>query len=526
MQKILLTCFLALPCLFLKAQSPPEKPVFVHGEIRQAIPQDSLRLIFWDHYLGQFVSFAGKSMTYVPILPGSILQGNSESGVIQLSTAPISQPAYLSISSILGDFYLDRFLVEPGDSLLFSLDLRLGKLIFLGPQADKFTLQHRLALIRAAEMSAETPSFHLRAGQDPQAQQQEFLLKSPPSFTFSPRNMVFVQPGEPRYRWMIRQLQSLPRQDPRLRELEKWTPDPSSGISGEFLQILQADILGEAASRSLSLIKNLPLDSPEQTNLLIREYLQRVGELSVPDSIAVKSAYFPQFLIDKESLLALQTKESLFSRLESNYGQLLFDELAARFLFANYQRLPDFRGAVASALERMQADYLKIRLQALAQAHQPGLPAEALNMTDLQGNPVSLQNFKGKTLLLAFWFPGCTPSKLMHERQLTKVMDRFRDHPDFRLISVNTDPDPELWKTYLKENPGYSFGNLHLFLGGRDVHPFLTHYDIQAYPALMLIDAEGNLIRSLKMPSQAEGLIDLIASQLHPTSNHSNPNIP
>jgi len=522
MEKFLQTCFLALLCLNLKAQSG--KPVFIHGEIHQSIPQDSLRLIFWEHYLGQFVSFAGKSMTYVPILPGSILQGNSESGVMQFSTAPISQPAYLSLSSIPGDFYLDRFLVEPGDSLIFSLNLRLGKLVFLGPQADKFTLQHRLALIRSAEALSDSPSYHLRAGQEPQAQKTSFLQESPPPFSYSPRFMHFVSPGEERFAWMKTQLAALPQQDPRLAELEKWTTNTNSGITPEFLQILRADILGEAATRALSLLKNLPLANPEQSRELLSDYLQRVGDLAVPDSVSIRSAFYPQFLLEKESLEAIQAQEGLFTRLEGKYGPELYDQMVARFLFANYYRLLDFQSSAESVLERMRTPYLKDHLQALVRAHQPEIPVQALNLRDLQGNQVSLQDFKGSTVLLAFWFPGCTPSKLMHERQLSKVMEKFSDAPDFRLISINTDPDPELWKKYLSENPGYSFGNTHLFMGGRDVHPFLTYYDIQAYPSLMLIDQEGCLIRSLRMPSQAQGLIELISPHLNPMNTITNPN--
>jgi hypothetical protein len=76
-----------------------------------------------------------------------------------------------------------------------------------------------------------------------------------------------------------------------------------------------------------------------------------------------------------------------------------------------------------------------------------------------------------------------------------------------------------LWKTYLNENPSYSFGNEHLFLGGRDVHPFLQYYDIQAYPSLMLVDKDGRLIRSLQMPSLATDLIELISKYLLPIQN-------
>ena len=494
-------------------------PVFVYGEIRAGVLPDSVSLTFWEKYLGRYVSYVGMESRYVPLVSGSILQGASGKKVLKFESEPISESGYISITSVSGDQYLDRFLVEPGDSLIFGLDLKLGQLVFSGPDALKFELQHRLALAEAGVMFLETPSFHLQKGQDPVSQRESFMASSPMVSGYDPREMAFISYGEMRRNWMASRLEKLPQSDSRLSILEEYR----GRISDAFIDILRADILGENAAKAISLIKNLPLESNAESQELFGDYLDRIGDLEVSSEAIEASAFYQEYLLERESLLAVYEGEGLFSRFEAQFSGPVYDRLVGRFLFENYYRLPDFGKAVDRVSETVSDPDILAGLQALASAHQTGSPIKELPLMDLQGQSTDLEAYRGKTVLLAFWFPGCLPSKIMHERQLSKVQEEFSDREDFVLISINTDPDPELWKTYLSENPSYSFGNEHLFLGGRDVHPFLKYYDIQAYPSLMLVDDDGRLIRSLKMPSRAADLIELISENL-PRIERPNPN--
>jgi hypothetical protein len=506
----------SLPSAQIEDAEEKPLPVFVYAEIRSGALPDSVLVTFWEKYLGRYVSYVGMEASYVSLEEGSMLQGASGKKVLRYKSSPISEEGYISIASVIGDQYLDRFLVEPGDSLIFGLDLRLGQLVFAGPDALKFELQHRLALEESRVSFMETPAFHLQEGQDPDVQQEHFRDRSALLDGYEPRTMTFIAFGEDRRVWMQARLKNLPLEDSRLLILEEYR----GRLSDEFLDILRADVLGKNASQSISLIKNLPLDSRSESQQLLEEYLERIGKLELSSDALESSAFFQEYLLERESLLSIYSGEGLFSRLETRYSGQVYDRLVGRFLFENYYRLPDFGNAVARVAERVSDPEIQSGLQALATAHQVGSPVQDMPLIDLNGDPTDLEAYRGKTVLLAFWFPGCLPSKLLHEGQLSKVQQAFADRDDFALLSINTDPDTVLWKTYLSENPSYSFGNEHLFLGGRDVHPFLKYYDIQAYPSLMLIDGEGKLIRSLKIPYSAEGLIGLIAENL--SENHIN----
>ncbi|WP_339879094.1 TlpA disulfide reductase family protein [uncultured Algoriphagus sp.] len=491
--------------------------VFVYGEIRSGAMSDSLLLTFWEKYLGRYVSYVGMDSEYVVLEEGSMLQGAAGKKVLHYESLSISEEAYISIASVLGDQYLDRFLVEPGDSLIFSLDLRLGQLIFAGPDALKFELQHTLAREENKASFMETPAFHLQAGQDPDVQQESFMDRSPLVDGYAPRSMEFIAFGADRRKWMEARLKKLPSEDSRLWILEEYR----GRFSDEFLDILRADVLGESVSQSISLIKNLPLESRSESQELLEEYLGKIGDLKISPDAAASSAFYQEYLLERESLLSIYSGEGLFSRLEARFSGEVYDRMVGRFLFENYYRLPDFGNALARVTDRISDTEIRLGLESLAAAHRVGSLVKELPLIDTNGDSTDLEAYRGKTVLLAFWFPGCLPSKLMHEGQLSKVQKELEEREDFAILSINTDPDPVLWKTYLSENPSYSFGNEHLFLGGRDMHPFLKFYDIQAYPSLMLIDGEGKLIRSLKMPSKAESLIDLIQENLT-DENHLN----
>jgi thiol-disulfide isomerase/thioredoxin len=489
--------------------------VFVYGEIRAAALPDSITVTFWEKYLGRFVSYVGMESKYVGLSSGSILQGASGKKVLQYESEPISEMGYISIASVSGDQYLDRFLVAPGDSLIFGLDLRLGQMVFTGPDALKFELQHRLALVEAGVSFMEIPSFHLQKGQDPIAQRESFVSSSPIVSGYAPREMDFIYFGQERRDWLAAKLEKLPQSDSRLLILEEYR----GRLSDDFIEILRADVLGENAARAVSMIKNLPLESRTDSRKLLEDYLERIGDLEVTEDAVLWSAFYQEYLLERESLFAVYAGEGLFTRLEAQFSGPLYDRLVGRFLFENYYRLPDFGKSVDRVAEKVSDPIILSGLQSLAVAHKVGSPVKNLPLMNLEAQRTELDAYRGKTVLLAFWFPGCLPSKLMHERQLSKVQEEFANREDFVLLSINTDPDPVLWKTYLNENPSYSFGNEHLFLGGRDVHPFLQYYDIQAYPSLMLVDKDGRLIRSLQMPSLATDLIELISKYLLPIQN-------
>ncbi len=483
---------------------------FIYAEIRSYHGMDSVEIRFWDHYLGQFITATGLELSFPSLYNGSMLEGSEGAKVFTYTSPVFEQMAYLSISSPLGDQYLDRFIVEPGDSLYLSIDLKRGDILFSGNAARKIEIQNRIQQAFRKEEFLASPSFHLTSNQDPAERRNSFEHLSPPTDGFHIKEMQFVLEGTERMQWIKKQMDSDPLDDPTLCLLEEYRPS----ISSQLYKVLRANIIGKQLYGKISMLKNLPLADKGETALFYETYFSDLSAWEIGDSVALLSAHYSDFLLEKESMQSRLSGESLFDLLEKGYSPALHDLLMGKFLLGNYRRLPNYEKTISTALQEVQEPFIRESLLHILEANKTGKQVEPLEMLDLAGKQVSLDEFQGKTVLAAFWFPGCMPSKLMHERHLIKVKEHFRDRQDFELLSISTDPNYSYWKQYLQENPSYRFGNINLFLGGRYSDPFLSYYDISSYPRLMLIDAQGKLVQTVRMPSDAAGLIDLISSVL------------
>jgi peroxiredoxin len=106
---------------------------------------------------------------------------------------------------------------------------------------------------------------------------------------------------------------------------------------------------------------------------------------------------------------------------------------------------------------------------------------------DLDGKPLRLSDYRGKVVLLSFWFPTCGPCiEAIPEEQ--DVVERFRNEA-FALIGVCRERDQAVakqaatehgmtWPSWFDGNPGAITDN----------------YNIQGWPRFYLLDAEGRIV--------------------------------
>ncbi|MBX9622797.1 MAG: TlpA family protein disulfide reductase [Gemmataceae bacterium] len=113
-----------------------------------------------------------------------------------------------------------------------------------------------------------------------------------------------------------------------------------------------------------------------------------------------------------------------------------------------------------------------------------GKPAPEVVGTTVDGKTVKLSDYKGKVVLLDFWFTGCPPCRAMipHEREL---VSKLKGRP-FELVSVSTDAEKEDLTSFLGRFP---MPWTHWY-DGPDGKVAQT-YRVKASPTLYLIDAKG-----------------------------------
>jgi TonB family protein len=124
---------------------------------------------------------------------------------------------------------------------------------------------------------------------------------------------------------------------------------------------------------------------------------------------------------------------------------------------------------------------------------QPAAPAQSdligkkaidFALNDLDGNKVELQSFRGKVVLLNFWYSRCSPCVAA----LPEIEELSKDFKDKGLVALGVDGENAQAARDFVKNKGYSFATL--IDEGREVS---RRYEVSGMPHFFIIDREGRI---------------------------------
>ncbi|WP_160710783.1 TlpA disulfide reductase family protein [Chitinophaga solisilvae] len=116
-------------------------------------------------------------------------------------------------------------------------------------------------------------------------------------------------------------------------------------------------------------------------------------------------------------------------------------------------------------------------------------PAPPVAVQDVDGKPVSLNDFKGKYVLLDFWASWCKPCRVMTP-ELAATYEKFKDK-GFTILSVSLDEKKDKWMQAMKEDK-MTWPQASDLKGSQS--PAAAAYGIVGIPASFLISPDGNII--------------------------------
>jgi peroxiredoxin len=132
----------------------------------------------------------------------------------------------------------------------------------------------------------------------------------------------------------------------------------------------------------------------------------------------------------------------------------------------------------------------------------PGDAAPNFQLRDLDGNVVSLSDFRGKVVLVNFWATWCGPCRV--EMPAMEQLYRTFARKDFEILAVSTDPQGVAVTRPFQKEIGLTFPILH----DADYRVGLT-YGARTLPMTFMVDRQG-VVRQ-----QIFGARDWSASEAH-----------
>jgi thiol-disulfide isomerase/thioredoxin len=113
-----------------------------------------------------------------------------------------------------------------------------------------------------------------------------------------------------------------------------------------------------------------------------------------------------------------------------------------------------------------------------------------LQVTDIHGNPVSLSDLKGKTVLLDFWTTWCPPCRA-DAPALDKLYARYGSK-NLMIVGVSVDEPRTVVATFLLQHP-HSFP---VVLTTENEMP--RPYQIGLFPTYIVIAPDGNVATAVQ----------------------------
>ena len=212
-----------------------------------------------------------------------------------------------------------------------------------------------------------------------------------------------------------------------------------------------------------------------------RDEMERIREVSVP--------YYESG--------SQQTSKIIGEEIDKNKGSYFGLYLYYTYRFQNHtfntiEDIDEARNFIGSfdEVSKQSSMYIKMQesLDKFAQCA-IGSVAPAVTGIDLKGNSVSLSDFKGKYVLIDFWFAGCHWCRL-ETPFLLKTYHAFKDK-GFTIYGVSTDRREEDWKKAIEEDKSYWN---QVLLPKDDVKKVLESYCIVGFPHIILVSPEGKIV--------------------------------
>lgn len=225
-------------------------------------------------------------------------------------------------------------------------------------------------------------------------------------------------------------------------------------------------------------------------------------------TLLLRSYYYVDFLVRKEKIYATLVNSTDD---KSYYPELRFGDINAAIdlhyrngatkdkikLLAFYsidrRRQGDFSKYINEAIQYSNDNVYGQALKDFKNSNSDQADAFPFDLQDQIGDSHKLSDFKGKVVVMDFWFTGCGGCLAM-AKTLKPIVAAYKSNPKIVFITICIDIDRETWLKSLMEEKYGSPDEVNLFAGMGRASLIVKHYNLSMFPTLVIISPTGKLL--------------------------------
>ncbi len=292
-------------------------------------------------------------------------------------------------------------------------------------------------------------------------------------------------------------------------------------LSIELYETLKTDIISDKLFTRYSTpefyLGGLRLDTLKQQQIIdyYKTYLSAQDTYIPENSIALQySRIYIDYLLKKTRMDARMRDTGLkplykewgvpgitdFRMLQISYPEKIKDKLLTAF-FLRLMKLDDILSLNLRNTIRQTRNKFLLAILTDVERKSKGSEAYDFILPDSNGKKVGLHDFKGKVVVVDFWYTGCPACPLL-SKALHPLVEKKDSNVAF--ITISIDEDKNTWKKSIKSGLYTSDNEINLFTAGKGSdHPFITYYGVNAYPYVLIITPGGKISSVNPHASQA-----------------------